>query len=698
MTLSIAYTETTVSPRPAVRAAPKARGSHGPGGQDGRAPKPPRLATIHVLICLALTLPAGMLGLSVLMAWQSLWQNAEERVVAASEGAAEYAGRVLVAHMATTDRIAQATQGVSAAEIAADEPRWHRQLREHIARMRLILEAKLVSADGTILAAAASSPPPSFSMAVREQFTALESIPEGSLWISRAYQITGGDKNFFSISRGRPGPDGGAVVVSLDVAALGAGLARVSIRDGEIVAILRRDGEVLTRHPPMPGRVEPLPPEAPIRQLMEAGRESGMLESILPMTGEPVLVGYRRLADYPQLYAVAVTPRALIMRQWWHDVWHVLGFGLLAMAALGALAWRVARQQVSLLGAKVELEARVAQRSAQLADEGQRLALALEAGNLGTWEMDLARGTIWRSARMRQILGRPEAASVTDYPGSFPEIHPDDVAWLREQQQKVLRGDAKHIYVEARFRLPSGGWGWLESFGRVVRRDPDTGAARLLTGVTRDITARTEAEARRDVMIRELDHRAKNILAVIQSILRLSAREDPARYASRVEGRITALSRAQALLSAEAWSGADLATVLRGEVLPFIGDGSAADGAARFNLDGPGLRLAVHAVQPVTLAIHELASNARDHGAFSVPGGRAAISWRMDEEAGLLRLRWQEAGGPPAKAPARWAVGGKMIRASIQSQLNGSFSPEWGEAGFAAEISLPMICLAHQGA
>ena len=368
------------------------------------------------------------------------------------------------------------------------------------------------------------------------------------------------------------------------------------------------------------------------------------------------------------------------------------------MAALGALAWRVARQQVSLLGAKVELEARVAQRSAQLADEGQRLALALEAGDLGTWEMDLARGTIWRSARMRQILGRPEAASVTDYPGSFPEIHPDDVAWLREQQQKILRGDAKDIYAEARFRLPTGGWGWLESFGRVVRHDPDTGAARLLTGVTRDITARTEAEARRDVMIRELDHRAKNILAVIQSILRLSAREDPARYASRVEGRITALSRAQALLSAEAWSGADLATVLRGEVLPFIGDGSAADGAARFNLDGPGLRLAVHAVQPVTLAIHELASNARDHGAFSVPGGRAAISWRMDEEAGLLRLRWQETGGPPAKAPAHWAVGGKMIRASIQSQLNGSFSPEWGEAGFAAEITLPMICLAHQGA
>jgi hypothetical protein len=143
-----------------------------------------------------------MLGLSVLMAWQSLWQNAEERVVAASEGAAEYAGRALASYMATTDRIALATRDVSEAEITANEPRWHRQLHEHVARMQLILEAKLVGADGTILAAAASSPPPNFSMAVREQFTALERIPSGSLWVSRAYQTAGGDKNFFSISRG----------------------------------------------------------------------------------------------------------------------------------------------------------------------------------------------------------------------------------------------------------------------------------------------------------------------------------------------------------------------------------------------------------------------------------------------------------------------------------------------------------------
>ncbi len=692
--MSFAYSELTPNQRPIGWAAADARGSHGLGGhgQEGRLPKPQRLATIYVLICLALALPAGMLGLSVLMAWQALWQSAEERVAASAEAAAEYAGRILNTYMAVTDRIAQATQGIAEAEITANEPQWHRRLQEHVARMGLILDAKLVGADGTILAAAGSSPPPSFSMAAREQFTALQNIPPGSLWVSRTYQTASGNKHFFSISGGRPGPDGGAVVVSLDVAALGAGLARVSIRNGEIVAILRRDGQVLTRHPPIPGRAGPLPPEAPIRIVMEAGHVFGKLRSTLPMTGEPILVGYHRLAEYPQLYALAVTPRALIMRQWWQEVWHVLAFGLLAMAALGALAWRVARQQASLLSAKAELEARVAERSAQLADEGQRLALALEAGDLGTWEMDLARGTIWRSARMRQILGIPEEAVTTQYPGRYPEIHPDDMPLLIAQHQAVLNGNANDFQVELRFRLPLGGWGWLESFGRVVRRDPVTGQAQLLTGVTRNITARREAEARREVMMRELDHRAKNILAVIQSILRLSAKEDPARYAARVEGRIAALSRAQALLSAGAWSGAELAVVLRGEVLAFLGG---EDGALRCSLDGPALLLSAQAVQPVTLAIHELASNARDHGAFSVPGGRIAISWRLDDEAGLLRLHWQEAGGPPATAPAAWAVGGKLIRTTIQAQLHGRFSPIWNGTGFATEITLPMTCLAH---
>lgn len=698
MDVNISFTETR--PAPLAMAGGGATGHKEP--DEPRTPheiKPQsrRFIAAYVLICFVLTLPAGMLGLSLMAAWRTSWAQAEDRLRHSVDGAAEYATRILDGHMMAVDNISEAARGVTEAEITANEPHWHRQLRYQIGRLGLAFEAKLLAADGTVMAAASMSPPPALSMATREHFTALERIPEGTPWVSRAYERADDGRRFFAISRARHLLDGGAVVVAIDQAAFGMGLARASMHLGEIIAIIRQDGEILTRYPAQAGLPMRLPPDGRLRQEMAAGHAQGSFQGILPATGEPMLLAYQKLSEHPMIYAVAVTPRAKIVNDWWQKVWHVLGFGVLAMVALTALAWRVARQQASLLGAKTELEVRVAERSAQLADEGQRLALALDAGDLGTWEMDLVRGTIWRSARMRQILGVPEDAVVTYYPGQYPEIHPDDMPLLVARHQDVLSGDTNDLQVELRFRLPSGGWGWLESFGRVVRHDPVTGAAQILTGVTRDITGRKEAEARRDVMIRELDHRAKNILAVIQSILRLSAKEDPERYAGRVEGRIAALSHAQALLSAEAWSGADLVAILRGELRAVIIN-EPAEATNRFSLEGPLLRLAVEAVQPFTLAIHELASNARDHGAFSVPGGRLAISWRLDQEAGLMRLRWQEAGGPPPKAPAGWAVGGKMIRASIQSQLQGNFIPEWGEGGFAATITLPINHLAdHPG-
>lgn len=693
--MKLSYIEIPPAARPLAWSTPQ--GDGGPALPDPAGGTQPRrrLATVYVLIGLALALPAAMLGLSVLMAWQALWSQAEERAQQAADGAAEYATRMLNSYMLAADRISEATRGMSEAEIRADEGRWHRHLQGQIGRLLSALDAKLIATDGSVLAAASASPPPGASMATREHFTALAQVPPGALWISRAHESAASGRWFFAVSRSRPEPDRGAVVVAIDQASFGEGLARVSVRDGETIAILRLDGEVLTRHPPLPGSQPRIPPGAKIRQEMAQERPAGLILSTMPATGEPILVAYRRLVEHPRIYAVFAMPRAMIMQRWWQDVWHVLAFGVLAMFALGALGWRVARQHAFLLGAKAELEVSVAERSAQLSDEGQRLTLALDSAKLGTWEMDLVRGKIWRSSRMRHILGVPHEAEITDYPDSYSYIHPDDVTSLKAGYQRLLCGDRSHLQVELRFRLLSGGWGWLEAFGRVARRDPTTGAPQILTGVARDITVRKQAEAKREEMIRELDHRAKNILAVIQSILRLSAKEDPAHYASRVEGRIAALSRAQALLSAEGWSGADLAAVLSGEVAPFAGIPLGEANTARFTLEGPALRVASQAVQPLVLALHELASNARDHGAFQSPQGQVAISWQRDVAAGLLRLRWVESGGAPAKAPTLWNVGGKLIRVSLQTQLRGSFTPEWREAGFAADIALPLDCLTN---
>lgn len=648
------------------------------------------MLTVYVLICLALVLPAAMLGLSMLMAWQGLWTQAEERGREASAGAAEYASRLLNAYTTTVDSLSGDVRGVSEAEIRADEPRWHRHLQRQILRLRLALDAKLIAADGSVLAAASGSPPPSANMVTREHFSALERIPEGAPWISRTYTRDSDGKRFFAISRARHLPDGGAVALAIDQEAFGAGLAKVAIRSGEIIALIRRDGEVLLRYPAAPGALPRLPPETPIMQVMARGESLGSFQSNLPVTGEPILVAFQRLAEHPSIYAVAVIPRALILQHWWREVWHVLAFGALAMLALGALAWRVARQQMSLLQAKTELEARVAERSAQLADEGQRLAMVLDATKLGTWEMDLVRGTIWRSKRMRETLGIPDALTETNYPGQHPTFHPEDVSVLRENHRRVLRGEVNEIQVELRFRAPSGEWRWMESFGRVVRRDLATGNAQILTGITRDITDRKEAEVRREQMIRELDHRGKNILALIQTILRLSKKDEPARYAARVEGRIAALARAQALLSAEGWTGADWQTLLRGELAPLVGGMAGLAATNRITLEGPALRLNTQTVQPLILVLHELASNARDHGAFSRAEGQLAIGWSLDQAAQRLLITWEESGGPAPKAPSLWGLGGSLIRNTIEAQLQGSFTPAWPERGFVATITLPL--------
>ena len=628
-----------------------------------------------------------MLGLSLWMAWQGLWTQTESRGRAAAEAAAEYAYRLLNAQILAADRISEAVRGVTEAEIRSDEARWHRHLQGQIARLRLALDAKLLGADGHVLAAASASPPPAASMASREHFTALESIPEGTAWISRVYERAGDGKRFFAVSRARHLPDAGTVVIPLDQQAFGAGLARVAIGDGEAIALLRRDGEVLVRYPPVAGAVARLPPNAPIRQFLVQGQESGSFQANLPANGERALISFYRLPEYPSLYAISIIPRSLVLRRWWREVWHVLAFWGLAMLGLGALAWRVARQQAALLDAKAELEARVAERSAALADEGQRLALALEANDVGFWEMDLARGKIWRSRRMRELLGVPENAVVSDYPGNHVHVHPDDAPLLSKKLDQVLRGETRNFQLELRLAMPSGEWRWMESFGRVVRRDARSGVPRLFSGITRDITERKAAEARRDMMIHELDHRAKNILAVIQSILRLSKKEDPARYAVRVEGRIAALSRAQAMLSAEGWSGADLANLLRGELAAFAAPGIE---SPRFTLQGPAFRLSAQFVQPLILATHELASNASDHGALTMPDGQIALSWQIDDQAKLVRMQWVETGGPVALPPARWGVGGTLIRTTIEKQLNGSFTPEWQEKGFSARITLPL--------
>jgi two-component sensor histidine kinase len=197
------------------------------------------------------------------------------------------------------------------------------------------------------------------------------------------------------------------------------------------------------------------------------------------------------------------------------------------------------------------------------------------------------------------------------------------------------------------------------------------GARRRARGVLprRHGAARGRGAARRDLLAREVDHRAKNALAVVQAALRLTKADDVPGYVAAVEGRVGALARAQTLLAHDRWGGADLRALLQAELEPFLGGGGAGaddQGAGpRVELAGPPVTVPAGAAQPLAMAVHELATNAVKHGALSAPGGRVSVAWRLDREPAreMLRVRWREAGGPPVqKPPERRGFGARHRR------------------------------------
>lgn len=319
-----------------------------------------------------------------------------------------------------------------------------------------------------------------------------------------------------------------------------------------------------------------------------------------------------------------------------------------------------------------------------LAEREARLRLAVEAGNLATWEYDVARDEGARVGWPGEAALSPGAAGFR-FEDWVRLLHPEDRPILRTAFRGMKDGTQPRFAAEFRVRrrAPGEGWAWVASAGAVVESDPATGAPLRIAGISRDVSERREAEARRALLAREVDHRAKNLLAVVQSVLRLTPRHKPEEFAAAVERRIAALARAHTLLAERGWAAADLGAVASRELagLP----------AGTVRLEGPPAALVASAVQPVAMALHERATNAAKHGALSRPEGRVALRWRLDPATATLRLTWTESGGPAVGAPpSRRGFGSRMIEATLEGQLGGDLDLFWQEGGLRAEIALPV--------
>jgi PAS domain S-box-containing protein len=334
-----------------------------------------------------------------------------------------------------------------------------------------------------------------------------------------------------------------------------------------------------------------------------------------------------------------------------------------------------------------QLEARVAERTAeleastaQLMQSEQRRTLALAAGNMGSWDWEVATGLyLWDDGHYR-IFGVDPESFVVSPENVRPRIHSDDWPHLQIGLDRLSKEGHAH-QLEFRVLRPDGQVRWCVG-SAAATVDKDKRVVRV-SGVTFDITDRKEAEERQTLLAREVDHRAKNALALVQSILRLTRAKDMPAYITAVEGRIKALSRAHTVLSQSRWHSADLRGLVDEELAPYR-----AGNAEKIKTAGPEVLLQPASAQTLALALHELATNAAKYGALSTIAGKLELSWQLRD--GKLVLDWDETGGPVAKPPSANGFGTRIIVASIERQLHGHIAFDWRREGLRCEISVPL--------
>ena len=185
------------------------------------------------------------------------------------------------------------------------------------------------------------------------------------------------------------------------------------------------------------------------------------------------------------------------------------------------------------------------------------------------------------------------------------------------------------------------------------------------------------------MLAREAEHRTKNILATVQATVNLSHSDTADGVKRAIEGRIQALANVHALLVEARWKGADLSTLARRELAPYL-----RDNGTRTHIDGPKLFLESNTAQTIAAILHELATNAAKYGALSVAKGRVEVKWSV--AANQLVLTWTENGGPMVEKPTRQGFGTRVMERMIKDQHKGDLRLDWRAEGLACEIILPM--------
>ena len=343
-----------------------------------------------------------------------------------------------------------------------------------------------------------------------------------------------------------------------------------------------------------------------------------------------------------------------------------------------------------------ELEHRVAERTAELLSSAERLReseerlrMASEAAEFGTYEVNFSSQTIHCSPQMKRLLGCKSEGDF-NLDRFFELIDAEHRAAVRRCMIASQRDDEDRHQIEFRVMQPDGTARWVLDRGRVFFSEQDAQPIRVI-GTVLDVTDRKQAEERQSILMAELDHRVKNILANISAIANLSSKRPASvdAFVKALDARIQAVARAHALLRRDSWIGIEIDSYVREILAPFI----VARGK-NFIIEGESLSLLPRAAQSLALVLHELATNAAKYGALSIADGVVRITWSRVNEPSTrdIRLTWEEIGGPKIKKPAGQGFGSTVIRASaheLGARLSYEFRPEG--VFFALEAQMEQI-------
>jgi len=317
--------------------------------------------------------------------------------------------------------------------------------------------------------------------------------------------------------------------------------------------------------------------------------------------------------------------------------------------------------------------------------EGQtRLQEALKVGGVVAFEWDATTNASQRSDNAAQILGfdPKKTFSATKF---LARVHPDDRVNFRELIRSV--SPEKPSYkMTFRFGGPDGREIWLEESSRA--EFDTTGRCLRLKGLTVDITERKLSEERQGMLIAELDHRVKNLLArvaVISTYTRQGSNSMD-QFVEVLDRRIQSMANAHSLLSQSRWNGVNLADLVHNQLAPYAT-------IANTMIGGPDVTLAPAATQAVAMALHELVTNAVKYGSLSNPNGHVSVNWdRENDEKTLTRvmIEWRETGGPPVQKSPKLGYGTSLIRELIPHELGGTVDLIFAPDGVCCKINVPI--------